>query len=459
MIQAQWGDIVFGIEQDIFRNLQELSFNFRVKKKTDNTANKTIISGNELQTFTIPYPVSFVVGMDPLEEYQKLKSRLGKVAPLLLQGSLCGPDLVILKNVELTCDKLTPEGKMISANISLEFREYSSGKKQIQSSASKYISPFLRNYYQDTKTAVEDLKLKIKYNDKDITDYVSINSCIHDMYACSEADTLTIRFNDTSRLWDNWNPQKEEFIALSCVPAKTGNLYINTVKPENGLMTLRASSIPPTAKKSSEKSWEDVRILQLGKEIADRHGLGFESYGVENYLYSYVRQENEPDFVFLQRRCDLESLAFVVYDKKLIIYSEEWLEEQEALKDLSYSEDANFEYSDNELRGFGSMTIKNGDITGFYDAKNGLSRTDTRVINTYISSTDEANRFAKGILRQENKKLATGIINDSIMRDLSAGSIFNLKTNGANSWNGKVFVSHIRQDYVDSKSKIFFRKI
>lgn len=40
-----------------------------------------------------------------------------------------------------------------------------------------------------------------------------------------------------------------------------------------------------------------------------------------------------------------------------------------------------------------------------------------------MSSQDEANRFAKGILRQENKNLATGTWKTTILRHLSAGSI------------------------------------
>ena len=459
MIQAQWGELTFGIDKNTLRSLQNLSLNYKINKKTDNTSGKVYPNGNELQSFSFPYDVSVVTGIEPLEEYKRVKSYLGKVAPFVLQGSLFGPDYVILKNVELYSEKIMPDGRILHGTITLSFNEFSPNGKTSGVSASQYNSPIVRRYYEETPEAVEDLRLKIKYNGQDITDYVSVNTCEHDMYASSRSDTLTIRFNDTSRLWDNWNPKNEEFASIECGIAKSGDMYINTIKPENGLMTLRATSIPPTAKKSSEKSWEDVRILQLGKEIADRHGLGFESYGVENYLYSYVRQENEPDFIFLQRRCDLESLAFVVFDKKLVIYSEEWLEAQDVLKELECAENGNFEYSDNELKGYGSMTIKNGDITGFYDADNGLSRTDTRVIQTYISSKSEADRFAKGILRQENKNLKTGVINENIYRDISAGSVFNLKTVGANSWNGKVFVSHIRQDYVNSKSKIFFRKI
>ena len=54
--------------------------------------------------------------------------------------------------------------------------------------------------------------------------------------------------------------------------------------------------------------------------------------------------------------------------------------------------------------------------------------------------------------------LATGVFKDAIMREFSAGSIMGIETTGANSWNGNAFISHIRQDYVNSTSKIFFRK-
>ena len=278
------------------------------------------------------------------------------------------------------------------------------------------------------------------------------------MFACSQADTLTLKFNDINKVWDSWKPENEDIISVVCGVAKSGAMYIDSVVPENGLMTLRASSIPPTAKTVNNKSWENVRLLQLAKEVADRHGLGFKSYGVEDRLYSYVRQDNMPDFEFLQQRCELESLAFLVYDKKLVLYSEEYLENQEPVKTITVDTDKDFTYTDNAQKGYGKITVKNGDLTGTYTSSNKLSKVKEIIIQTYMSGQEEANRFAKGILRQENKNLATGVFKDAIMREFSAGSIMGIKTTGANSWNGNAFISHIRQDYVKSTSKIFFRK-
>ena len=457
MSQAKWKDRVFGISQNTIKSLQELGASYKVKKKTDNTTSTTVIEGHELWSFSLKYDVSISTGVNPLVEYNTMCSYLGAYGPFLLQGFLYGPNNVMLEEVEIDTNSISNDGKILCATITLDFKEYNPETKN-KTAAAKYISPIKRNYYKNELKAIADRILKVFYNGSDITDSISINTCIHDMYACSTADTLTLKFNDINKVWDSWKPKNEDIISIVCGVAKSGAMYINSVVPENGLMTLRASSIPPTAKTVNNKSWENIRLLQLAKEIANRHGLGFESYGVEDRLYSYVRQDNMPDFEFLQQRCELESLAFLVYDKKLILYSEEYLEKQKPIKTITIDTDKEFTYTDNALKGYGKITVKNGDLTGTYKSSNGLSRVKELVIQTYMSGQDEANRFAKGILRQENKNLATGIFKDAIMREFSAGSVMGIKTTGANSWNGNAFISHIRQDYVKSTSKVFFRK-
>ena len=455
MYQAKWKDRTFSISSKTIKTLQELSASYKVKKKTDSTSSTTVINGHELQSFTLNYDVSLVTGVDPLTEYSTMKSYLGAYGPLLLQGTLYGPNNVMLESVELSSDNISNDGKLITGKITLNFKEYNAGGK---ATGAKYISQTKRKHFQNKPKAIADRILKIFYNGVEITKDISINSCIHDMFACSTADTLILKFNDINKVWDNWKPQNEDIISIVCGVAKSGAMYIDSVIPENGLMTLRASSIPPTAKTINNKSWENIKLLQLAKEIADRHGLGFESYGVEDRLYSYVRQDNKPDFEFLQQRCELESLAFLVYDKKLVLYSEEYLEKQTPVKTITVDTDKDFTYTNNAQKGYGKITIKNGDLTGTYKSSNKLSKVKDIVISTYISGQEEADRFAKGILRQENKNLVTGVFKDAIMREFSAGSIAKLKTTGAYTWDGNAFISHIRQDYVKSTSKIFFRK-
>lgn len=44
------------------------------------------------------------------------------------------------------------------------------------------------------------------YNGTDIYNDVSVNYCVHEMFAEKQADTLVIRFNDTKGIWSKWQP-------------------------------------------------------------------------------------------------------------------------------------------------------------------------------------------------------------------------------------------------------------
>lgn len=458
MIQAQWSDRQFKITSNQLKMLESFGASYKIKKKTDGTTGTTKIEGHELQSFSLSYPVSPQAGVNPLSEYLTMRSYLGKTAPLLIGNTLFGPDYLMLVNVALNADLISPTGVILSGTITLDLKEYEVEGAKVTAKGAKYQSPIKKSKKESIKSGLADIGLKILYNDKNITDDISVSSCIHDMFACSQADTLLIKFNDAKKLWDGWKPSKEDVISVSYGIAKTGAMYINSVVPENGLMTLRASSIPPTALDKTDKSWENVHLLQLAKEIASRHGLTFENHGVSDKVYSYVRQPNIPDFEFLQQRCNLESLAFVVYDKKLVLYDEAKLETAEPVKEVKINSDNDFSYTDSSQKGYGKSTVSNGNLTGNYTSKNGLTNALTQTISTAISGQSEADRFAQGLLRQANKNLTNGVFKLPLMREFSAGSVMKISTEGVNTWNGNGFVSHIRQDYINSTSKVFFRK-
>ena len=122
MYQAKWKDKTFSITSNTIRTLQELGASYKIKKKTDGTSSTTVINGHELQSFTISYDVSLVTGINPLKEYTTMRSYLGTYGPLLLEGALYGPNNVMLEGVELDCDKISNDGKLVSAKITLNFK-------------------------------------------------------------------------------------------------------------------------------------------------------------------------------------------------------------------------------------------------------------------------------------------------------------------------------------------------
>ena len=301
--------------------------------------------------------------------------------------------------------------------------------------------------------------MKILYEGVDIYPEVSVHRCFHDMYAEKQSDELLLKFNDTRQLWDVWNPKRGEIIAVEDGAAKTGKMFIESVVPESGMITLRAYSMPQSAKVKRSKSWEKVKFLQLAQEIADRHGLTLETYGITDRTYEYVEQNNLPDFAFLQIRCTLEGAAFLVYDGKLVVYDEAYMESQSPSDTINLTPASDFEYRDEGANAYGSAEAVNGRLVGSFSAPAGGDKLLRKIIPIPMSNQEEADRFAKGLLRDANKEATVGTIwTNSLLRNYAAGSVIALTTDGVKSWDGPAFISRIRHDYVKTRSKLYLRK-
>ena len=300
--------------------------------------------------------------------------------------------------------------------------------------------------------------MKVIYEGVDIYPDISVNRCYHIMFAEKNSDELLLRLNDTRQLWQRWNPKKGDKIAVEDGNAKSGTMFVDSVTPSSGFLTLRAYSMPPTVKDKRSKSWEQVKFLQLVNEIAETHGLTVLTYGLQDQTYNFVAQNNEPDFDFLYKRCILEGVAFIVYDEQLILYLQSFMEGQAAGEVLKITNAYDFEYKDNGDKAYGSCEVKNGSVVGTFSAGRGSKALHT-VLPLSMSSELEANRFAQNLLRDVNKNMTTAVIHtDYMARNIAPGSNVTLNTEGASGWDGKAFVTQVRHDYVKTKSKIWLRK-
>ncbi len=301
--------------------------------------------------------------------------------------------------------------------------------------------------------------IEIFYKGVDITESVSINRCWHDMYAGEQSDTLFLRANDTERLWDNWSPATGDEIKVQYGAIGTGVMFVSSAIPKNGTYDITAQAAPASCFEKKHKAWQRVRLLQLGEEIARRNGLGFASYGVNDALYSYIMQNGEGDLQFLSRRAALEGVSVAVYDKRLIMYAEAYMEAQTPAEALEVTIDADYKYIDKSAELYGSCIVENGAFSGRFSAGNGSSRIYRPSASFgIVGSNDEAERFAKNLLRKANKDCYGGYVYSRIMPGYAAASTVELQNARAPSWDGSVFLHHIRNDYGKGKSKVFFRR-
>ena len=300
--------------------------------------------------------------------------------------------------------------------------------------------------------------IQIIYKGVDITTSVSINRCWHDMYAAGRSDTLFLRVNDVDNMWDTWAPAIGDEIAVVYGAIGTGTMFVTSATPRNGRYEIAAQSAPASGFEKRDKAWKQVRLLQIGAEIAGRNGLDFKSYGVTDQLYPYLLQSNEGDFHFLHRRAQLEGCAVLVYDKTLILYSESYMESQAPIEALEVTQDGDYEYTDHRADLYGSCLIESGLYTGEFNAGNGSERVLKPNPSFRIGSSAEATRYAQGLLRAANKGCCGGFVRTPIMPGYAAASTLELKNVRAPSWDGTVFIDHLRNDYSQGKSKVFFRR-
>ena len=302
--------------------------------------------------------------------------------------------------------------------------------------------------------------MKLLYNNTDIYNDVSVNYCVHEMYAEKQADTLVIRFNDTQGVWSKWNPAAGDTLRLTEGAGDTGKMFIHSMKPENGLFTIRAMSMPQSGKTRNSKSWEGVRFLQLANEIAGKHGLAFQNYGCTDQLYPRLTQANETDFAFFSRLCMLEGCQMLIYDGKLLAYNEQYIEGRSPAGSLDVGEGGVFMYQDNRAACYGSCEVSSGNFSGVFKAPGTKSTAVLRPEQPIpVASNAEAVRFAKGLLRNANKYGHTGQFSKSLLTGYAAASLLKLKTTKASAWDGTIFVYKARHDYVANKSTLYFRDL
>lgn len=301
--------------------------------------------------------------------------------------------------------------------------------------------------------------MKLLYEGVDIYNNVSVNKCIYDSYGEQQADTLRIVFNDGNSRWDGWKPKKGDKIAAALGACNTGEMHIINISPRNGQMLLYASSVPEKHSDRGNKSWQNIHFKQLCEEIAGRNQLSCKFYGVEDQVYEYVNQQNRKDFIFLEERCVLEGCAFLVYDGCLIVYSEAALENGTIKNKLIIPNNVVFDYRDESPNVYSRCILKNGTMIGTFEVENTTEKTLTKVMNLKISSQAEADRYAKNLLRFENKKMTSGnCISNTFLAGYAAGTLVELQTSGVSSWDGPVIMSHVQHDLVKAKTKLYFRK-
>lgn len=299
--------------------------------------------------------------------------------------------------------------------------------------------------------------MKLLVNGIDIIDDVNLLEAVYEDYATASSSRLYLKFDDADSLWQNWQLKQNDEISIVDAQCNTGALYTNQVTYSRGLCNLFVKSIPSIALTVQHSTFENVKLSKFVKETAKEFGFDFDLKNMTDQLYNSISLNNDSYFSKLKELCTLEGIGIVFYNKTIILFDENKIENMGSTGDLIVEEDDEFSISDNAHMIYSQCIVQNADLTGKFKANNGSSDILFYGKKTPASSTVEANRFAKGLLRAANKTAKIGTVTTELKTEFAAGSVVNLINNKAQSYNDKVYIYKCRHDFIRNKSKIFFR--
>lgn len=303
--------------------------------------------------------------------------------------------------------------------------------------------------------------MQILIDGKDISDSVTVSSCIHEDSVSGRSDALSISFNDdtdSETNWRGWNLVKGTQIEVNTDRFYSGTMYVSRISVADGRFDVRAQALRNQARDEGTQSYEDVSFVELLQEGAKALNLTLETYDLKDYTYESVIRLKQSLPGFLNKRCVLEGAGIKIYDKKLVVFDEKTFENASAVKRITvedFSCQPEFATSDDVIREvhnrYRAISLIDTSV------QSGISYGKRLEAELACTSIGESIRFSKNMMRMSNKNeyRASGVLPGC---ELSSGVTVDLDGSVFGAFAGINFVDRVVTDMVHQSQRIFMRK-
>lgn len=297
--------------------------------------------------------------------------------------------------------------------------------------------------------------MRLIYKGIDITDSVEFEKCYYDTYSANHGNGAVITFKDKSNVWDKYNPKLEDVIKITEGPIDTGDMRVVSVIPQTGRYTIEATALPSEWNTVRDKKWNKVRYSDILEGVAETHKLDLKTYSINDRWYSDLEQKNINDLAFLHKISKLEGNDILIRNNTLVVYGVSELENQEVTQIIDVDDSNHLRFIRNIQ--YGSVEVHGKNKKYVLDYRNGpryILDIDTNPDNEVVALRE----YAMNVLKLLDRSSERGWFFTKEIAKLSAGSVVILNSS-KNSFNGRIFIEHIRHDFKNNSSKIFFRKV
>lgn len=299
---------------------------------------------------------------------------------------------------------------------------------------------------------MEEKKIHLLYEGKDITEEVDILSCVHCEAAGGRSDGLHLEL-DHQKTWYGWEPRQDDEIIVKFGDYQTGILYMNTICPDEDGFHIYATGMPTGARKTAWAFYEEQTLGAILAACAGECGMANALFGISGGIhYKYLLRENESAPKFLNRLLAMEGAVLKSYNGKMQAIGIEYAQGLPAAQKMHVDADqAGVRYvcrNDMKLSG---VTVKTAFGTG--SAQDGTVKNGNRVVYTHLPAMDsgQAARWAKGILLSRNRMAEQLTVDMEFNPAFCAMERIDIESETAT--NGKWIVDKVEHDMTGNRSR------
>ncbi len=318
-----------------------------------------------------------------------------------------------------------------------------------------------------TKILTRNIRAKIFIDSKDVTRDLSpyLKSVSYEDVSDGETDTCEIELQDVSRLFiADWMPQRSSTLEIELIRENWSgsgqeSLNLGTFEVDEisysyppSVMKIKGNSVSQNSKLRQmdvSKAWENVKLSQIARDIADEAGAVLFYDTDDDPIISRAELAEQSLLAFLEKLCKDHGLCVKVADGKLIVFDEAKLEQQEPVATLDYGQSTIKKFSATatltEIYKSCEVNYKDGKKDEIYRAKfDAPDKSDGKVlrINQRVTSQAEADKLAKKKLRDKNKKENQLNLTTIGRFDFLSGNVIELQGHGF--FNGRWLIERAR---------------
>lgn len=309
--------------------------------------------------------------------------------------------------------------------------------------------------------------LHLTYNGKDISEDITadLSAATWTDKADAGADELSVTLHNAHGRWSgDWFPAKGAKLSAAIelsdwggdgqrATLPCGTFEIDEIEVSGGSSgskaTIKAISAPVSSASRGEaktRAWQDVSLSEIAGDAANSAGLALVFELDDDPQYEREDQLHETDLTFLQGLCRDAGCALKVTHDKLVIFSREKREAEDAILTITPAMCESWRFKSKSSKVYKAARVEYHDPE---TDENYIYETDAEladlsgedaneralVIETRVKSEAEAERVAKNALADANKNEVTGSF--TTMGDVRLVAGVNVTMEGFGRFDGR----------------------